>query len=198
MSEFTFQVAMRNAVSSGLSLDVPRLYSDPRASWSGVHDHEEELGLASRLTPYRRTTVAGARTRRQATEGHLEVEHLAGAYLSAKASPVYSPEQREPPRVALVCKDGDPAKLGQRLDHEHAGKSGPAGEMTTEEGLLPGRAPATSRRLTGFERGDIVDEEERGAMGKEVLRAKHTPRLVAAQHPGVPNAEFDEPEAHSS
>ena len=57
--------------------------------------------------------------------------------------------------VALVAEDGDGAHLGQRLDHQHPGQRGPAGEVPGEEPLLARQPPPTDGGLAGHHVANI-------------------------------------------
>ena len=74
--------------------------------------------------------------RPQLVELDLELEGVARADLAAEPGLVDPAEQRQLARVPLVGQQGDPAELGQRLDHQHTGQGGPAREVAGEERLL--------------------------------------------------------------
>jgi hypothetical protein len=156
--EFTFHVAIRTNLSSG------------------VHDHEEQLGLTGRLACHARSPVPRARPCRQPAECDLEVEHLTGSHLTPEPGPVDSPEEREPPRVPLVREQRDAAELGQGLHHEHARERGTTREVPGEERLLPRQAPAPTCGASGFELRHLVDEEERWSVWEDILGSLHARR----------------------
>src|SRR5579885_1604184 len=101
-SELTFHVAMRTSPSPP----------------STVGDHEEEVGLAGHGPVHRRPAVPRAGSGRQPAELDLEFQGLPRHHLAAEPRLVDAAEQRQLAAIALVGEHGDPAELGERLDHE--------------------------------------------------------------------------------
>src|SRR5262249_24174910 len=111
----------------------------------------------------------------------LELERVSRYRLCPEPSAVDPTEQRQLPRVAFVGQDRDPTELRQRLDHEDTWQCRPVWEVAGEERFVTREVPASSCRLARHEFGDLVDEQERGPVGKHVLGA-HA-RQLTRPHP---------------
>jgi hypothetical protein len=135
----------------------------------GVHQDEEELGLAGQVTTHRCPTASFSGAGRKAAEGHLQIEALTGQYLAPETRPLDATEERELARESIVGQNGDAAQLGQRFDHEDTGESGTSGKVAGKESFVAGQLPLSGGRLTRLHREDVGDEEEGGAMGQVVL-----------------------------
>jgi hypothetical protein len=135
----------------------------------GVHQDEEELGLTGQVTAHRCPPASFSGAGRKAAEGHLEIEALAGEHLSAETRLLDASEERELARESIVGQNGDAAQLGQSFDHEDTGEGGTSRKVAGEECFIAGQLPLSGGRLTRFQREDVGDEEEGGAMGQVVL-----------------------------
>ena len=135
----------------------------------GVHEDEEEVGLAGQLTTYRCPTTSLSGPGGKAAQGHFEIKTLARQHLAAEPGPLDPPEQRELACESIVGQNSNPAQLRQRLDHEDAGKGGASREVAGKKGFVAGQLPLSGGRLTRLQGDDVGDEQERGAMGQVVL-----------------------------
>src|SRR4051794_8928960 len=153
---------------------------------SGVDDHEEELGLAGELTGDLGPTAPLPRPRRDA--GHLEAEvhGVARRDLATEAGPFDAAEQTELAQEPVVAPEREAAALGDRFDLEHAGQDRPAREVPGEERLVTGQMPPGPGRAARLQLDDLVHEQERRAVRKDVGRvrgARRPGRVVAHGYP---------------
>ena len=81
------------------------------------------------------------------------------------------PKRRELARVAVVGQQGDPAELGQGLDHQHPGRVGRPGKWPAKKASSPVRCHRPVADAGWHDLGDLVDEQERGTVGQYVGRS---------------------------
>ena len=130
----------------------------------------ESCGVEHPLAVAVHDAGAAAERAAQAIDDQLEVEHVAGPHDAPEAHAVDAREERHPAEEIGMREHADGARLGERLDHQHAGHDRIAREVA-RAGTI--RRRATVKRATHararLELDDLVDQQERIAVRDELL-----------------------------
>lgn len=135
-----------------------------------VDDDEHELRLGRDLPIEEGPPRAASGTSRESSHLAFEDQLVARDDLTAESSPVETAEQRQLSGEPVISEHRERSDLRDRFTHEHTRQCRAPGEVTLEEPLVTRQFPTTARRHAGDQIDDLVDEEERWAMRKQIGR----------------------------
>ena len=121
-------------------------------------DGERQRPANGELAVDRRARLAAADRAANGLERALERQLVAGTDDALEAHVVDAGEEREPAAVRLLREHRDRARLGERLDHLHAGHDRVAGEVA--RAVLVGHALARDDARARIELDDLVQEQK--------------------------------------
>ena len=139
-----------------------------------VGAYEQQACLTGKLPVHARSSrsVAGS-VIRHTFERCCHLEAVAWNHLSPESRAVDAAEEHQAAGETVVGQNGKCAGLSEGLEHEHSGQHGIAGEVSGEEGLLPGQIPTCPRALPRVYLKDLVDEQERRPVRQDVFGFEH-------------------------
>jgi hypothetical protein len=126
------------------------------------------ISFGGDLTANGRDTVALTGPRRETSHLAVQGHRIARYDLTAEPSVLDTPEEGQSSAVSLVSQHRDATALSQGLEQEHTGRRRAAREMTPEEPLVTAQRPRPGRVHAGFDLEQLVEEQERLAVGQPV------------------------------
>ena len=142
-----------------------------RGDGAGVDDGEHELAAAGQLAVDGGLRPCAADGAVHGDDLGLEAQRVAGLHDALEAHLVDAGEEADlaARAAARSSRGGDGGRLGERLDDEHAGHDGVAGEVPGEPEVVVAQRAAGYAAHARLELDDLVDEQEGRAVRQQRL-----------------------------